>query len=267
MKNLIQTALVTLFAASAAHAQQAVQWRVSDGGNGHWYAAIHPTPMPANFADQDSVVNAVGAHMATLQSSGENNFAIGLLSGASGEYNGAYFGLRRVGNSAAWKWIDDLPLIWNAWGSNNCSSGPYPNNGGLGGEMGAHLYQRECGWVWDDTPPSWFVDQQTLTLIVEWDADCNNDNIVDYGQCLDGSLPDTNSNNIPDCCEEGIPCSPCYAFDLNPTGIVDGADLGALLAFWGPVSPAFPRADINRDGNVNGADLGLLLANWGPCGQ
>ncbi len=28
-----------------------------------------------------------------------------------------------------------------------------------------------------------------------------------------------------------------------------------------------PRADINRDGNVNGADLGLLLANWGPCGQ
>jgi hypothetical protein len=33
------------------------------------------------------------------------------------------------------------------------------------------------------------------------------------------------------------------------------------------VSPAFPRADINRDGNVNGADLGLLLANWGPCGQ
>ena len=29
---------------------------------------------------------------------------------------------------------------------------------------------------------------------------------------------------------------------------VSGADLGALLAFWGSVSPAFPRADINGDG-------------------
>jgi hypothetical protein len=438
MKNLIHTAAVTLFAASAAHAQEAVQWKVSDGGNGHWYAAIHPTPMPANFADQDSVVNAIGAHMATLQSSGENNFAIGLLSGASGESNGAYFGLRRVGNSAAWKWIDDLPLIWNAWGSNNCSSGPYPNNGGLGGEMGAHLYQRECGWVWDDTPPSWFVNQQTLTLIVEWDADCNNDGIVDYGQCYDGTLPDYNGNNVPDCCERGEACvagrypvqwrvidggnghwyqvrakvgdwlacraesqglqgdlaSPstapensfverlvppkqfpiwnrvflggrqnigsapnegwywvdgsawnyvdwfdnqpdggegflvtmpdesgctwgdypanssdiyyfmvewsadcnndgivdygqilqgqlvdantngipdicegptCNDIDLNLNGIVDGGDLGILLAFWGPVSPAFPRADINKDGFVNGADLGIVLAFWGPC--
>jgi hypothetical protein len=100
---------------------------------------------------------------------------------------------------------------------------------------------------------------------LEYDADCNADNIVDFGQCLDGSLPDTNTNNIPDCCEENTPCSPCYTYDLNPTGTVDGADLGALLAFWGPVSAAFPRADINRDGVVDGADLGLLLANWGPC--
>lgn len=34
MKNLIHTAVVALFVASAAHAQQAVQWKVSDGGNG-----------------------------------------------------------------------------------------------------------------------------------------------------------------------------------------------------------------------------------------
>ena len=40
MKNLIQAAVVTLFAASTAQAQQAVQWRVQDGGNGHWYQAL-----------------------------------------------------------------------------------------------------------------------------------------------------------------------------------------------------------------------------------
>jgi hypothetical protein len=42
--------------------------------------------------------------------------------------------------------------------------------------------------------------------LIEWSADCNGDGIVDYGQCRDGSLPDYNGNNIPDCCEQGGPC-------------------------------------------------------------
>jgi hypothetical protein len=42
--------------------------------------------------------------------------------------------------------------------------------------------------------------------MIEWSSDCNNDGIVDYGQCRDGSLPDYNGNNIPDCCEQGTPC-------------------------------------------------------------
>jgi hypothetical protein len=57
----------------------------------------------------------------------------------------------------------------------------------------------------------------------------------------------------------------CLRSDLNPSGSVDGADLGALLAFWGPASPAFPQADISGDGMVDGADLGILLSSWGPC--
>ncbi|MFZ4749015.1 MAG: hypothetical protein ACOYMM_00770 [Phycisphaerales bacterium] len=41
---------------------------------------------------------------------------------------------------------------------------------------------------------------------MEWSADCNNDGIVDYGQCRDGSLPDYDGNNMPDCCEQGVAC-------------------------------------------------------------
>jgi hypothetical protein len=44
------------------------------------------------------------------------------------------------------------------------------------------------------------------SYIIEWSADCNNDGIVDYGQCRDGSLPDFDSNNVPDCCERGEAC-------------------------------------------------------------
>jgi hypothetical protein len=42
--------------------------------------------------------------------------------------------------------------------------------------------------------------------MIEWSADCNSDGIVDYGQCHDGTLPDYNGNNIPDCCERGETC-------------------------------------------------------------
>ena len=75
---------------------------------------------------------------------------------------------------------------------------------------------------------------------------------------------DSGGNCIQELCES---CAPLCIADLTVNGVVDGADLGALLAFWGPRNPVFPQADINGDGVVNGADLGLLLANWGPCGQ
>lgn len=46
--------------------------------------------------------------------------------------------------------------------------------------------------------------------------------------------------------------------DLNGDGVVDGADLGTLLAQFGGEG----NADLNCDGVVDGADLGTLLANW-----
>jgi len=48
--------------------------------------------------------------------------------------------------------------------------------------------------------------------------------------------------------------------DLNGDGVVDGADLGALLGAWGSTDSA---ADLNADGVVDGADLGALLGAWG----
>ena len=49
--------------------------------------------------------------------------------------------------------------------------------------------------------------------------------------------------------------------DLNGDGQVGGADLGALLAWWGSCDGC--EADLNRDGLVNGADLAILLGHWG----
>ena len=51
--------------------------------------------------------------------------------------------------------------------------------------------------------------------------------------------------------------------DFGGDGVVDGADIGLLLAAWGSC-PGCPE-DLNGDGEVNGADIGLLLAAFGKC--
>lgn len=50
--------------------------------------------------------------------------------------------------------------------------------------------------------------------------------------------------------------------DLDGDGVVDGADLGALLAAW---ASSDADADLNGDGIVDGADLGILLGEWTSC--
>ncbi len=63
----------------------------------------------------------------------------------------------------------------------------------------------------------------------------------------------------------GIIPTSCLA-DLDQDGVVDGADLGDLLARWGScgLDPCAPcDQDINESGGVDGADLGVLLADWG----
>ena len=53
--------------------------------------------------------------------------------------------------------------------------------------------------------------------------------------------------------------------DFNADGVVNGADLGALLAHWGTLnSPADRLYDLNWNGAVDGGDLGQLLGTWGP---
>jgi hypothetical protein len=57
--------------------------------------------------------------------------------------------------------------------------------------------------------------------------------------------------------------SECCPADLDKDQSVDGADLGYLLANWGPCMGC--AADMNADGMVDGVDLGVLLSAWGAC--
>ena len=103
-------------------------------------------------------------------------------------------------------------------------------------------------------------------VIIEFSADCNSNGIVDFGEIRAGQLPDQNANNIPDGCECAAhpELDACCPGDLYRNGVVNGADLGILLAEWGEITPT-TTADLNRDGAVDGSDLGILLSNWGAC--
>ncbi len=229
-----------------------MQWRVEDGGNGHWYAARTDQQI-LNWTQAKLDAEMAGGHLATVTSVEESEFIWSRLASDLstwrhvGNWSGAALGGYR--DSFGWKWVTGEAWGYSNWGT--C----YNQQGEERLAFGCETY----GNAWNDITD---VDSNIGGSILEWSADCNNDNIVDYGQILNGTLPDTNTNNIPDCCEPG---NSCCVGDIYENHIVDGGDLGVLLSEWGVVTPT-TRSDLNRDGFVDGADLGRLLANWGPCG-
>lgn len=56
--------------------------------------------------------------------------------------------------------------------------------------------------------------------------------------------------------------APACDADYNGDDVVDGSDLGALLAAFGSVSPTF---DLDGIPGIDGSDVGLFLASFGAC--
>ena len=268
------TAAAALLGAAAsafqAQAGDAVQWRVEDGGNGHWYRAVD-----AATGDSAIVLAAsLGGNLATIATAGENAVVKQVFLATGKQY--AWLGLLQASGQATpgagWYWVTGEPLKYLNWTDHN---GAFPTSApddspcalppwGVENDQANQGVMDPTG-RWDDLEngmPTCGSPVWNNAAIVEWSADCNSDGIVDYGQILNGQLADNNTNGIPDCCEPG---NNCCVGDIYLNHIIDGGDLGVLLSEWGVVTPT-TRSDLNRDGFVDGADLGRLLANWGPCG-
>ena len=243
----------------SALAGDAVQWRVEDGGNGHWYAGFTDR-VPWAVASERAT--SIGGHLATCTSTAENQL-VRTVRDTQCAFGGAWIGLRSLSPpwepAASWGWVTGEPLEWTNWLVGE------PNGFDTQGAV-ARVVDLCCfSDSWGDAN-----GDALLPYVVEWSTDCNSDGIVDYGQILSGSLADANTNGVPDICEcathPELGACRC-AGDIVTDGTVNGADLGTLLAYWGPAnSGAFSRAsDINSDGRIDGSDLGVLLSNWGTC--
>ena len=204
MRALRSSALVvgsSLAIASGALAQNAVQWRVEDGGNGHWYAV---DATESGWIGARARAIARGADLASLESEAEWTAVVANLPTV---YIGYLVGGTQASGSGStdsgWSWLTGTPIAANMLLADDNPCGVFTP--GIEDNQQNFLHTCCDSYMFGDINDGGGC-LIPLKSIVEWSADCNNDGIVDYGQILAGELVDTNGNNIPDCCEQGVDC-------------------------------------------------------------
>jgi hypothetical protein len=215
MKKIQVAALLSLAVCSVALGQQAVQWKLSDGGNGHWYQFV--IGQTTSWDAAQLAAAARGGYLASVTSQAESDFVVAVCSNSAGwisysgylvgPWLGGYQPPNSVEPAGNWAWVSGEAWGWTNWWAATSE----PNNGCAGHEDYLMLLTQPpqsgpSGWWNDAAFPDACGGASPKSSVVEWSADCNGDGIVDYGPCRDGSLPDYNGNNIPDCCEQGTPC-------------------------------------------------------------
>jgi hypothetical protein len=258
-KSFAVATAAALSIGALATAQDAVQWRVEDGGNGHWYRLATGT---SSWAHGRAVALALGGDLSSIESADELAWIAQTM-----PCDSAYVGAQQLAGAATpnseWFWLSGSAVKWPL----TCDDNPCGANTPEEDQQQDHLHSYGCWSEFSDANivpvngcpvPLWISRS-----LVEWSSDCNSDGIVDFGQIRAGELDDANGNNIPDCCEEQSPCG-CPA-DITGNGAVDGVDLAAVLGAWGGSAGGKSGADVNGDGSVDAADLAVVLGSWGPC--
>ena len=216
---------------ATAVAQDAVQWRVEDGGNGHWYQ-LETTVGVADFEAMQEVAESQGGYLTAITSLAESEFiALNVVADKSSGRGALIGAFSTDPANQVWAWVNGEP-----WGFTNWYGGEpkevedlaYVLKPSQGGPTGS----------WDDT--TW--GSQYERAIIEWSADCNGDGIVDYGQILDGTLADEDGNGVPDCCEDESTCLAPVQWEVEDGGnghwYVDRGDSRPLS--WDDASPSRP---------------------------
>lgn len=154
-----------LSAASNTASADAVQWRVEDGGNGHFYEGI--SVQTITWSTARAFASALGGHLVTLTSDAENTWVFDnvasnpiLWAPNSGtRLTGPYIGLFQDTTSpnysepgGGWTWVTGEPLAYNNWypGEPNQGSSSGPENWALYWSIGSNP-PVPMKW-WNDVP-------------------------------------------------------------------------------------------------------------------
>ncbi|MFZ9882230.1 MAG: hypothetical protein ACO3QC_12605, partial [Phycisphaerales bacterium] len=139
MKRLMAIGAAATISAGAS-GQDAVQWRVEDGGNGHWYQ-VFPRVSGRDWTGWQRHATTTGGHLATLTSPAESDFVSSKqvfqlpppdCIGAHALI-GAYQPSGSAEPSVGWTWVTGEPFVMDAsqWGSlEDCCNGSYCDGDG-----------------------------------------------------------------------------------------------------------------------------------------
>lgn len=166
-----QRGLASLFAVAclpAVSLASVVEWRVSDGGNGHLYDVIRS---PSRLTWEDARARAVelGGHLATLTSAAEDQFVFALVASRPEAWEGNTFGgpwlgafqLSPTGTAPdqGWVWVTG-----EAWSFTNWSPGE-PGDQGWQGGVESYLQYRDSGGGWNDFTND---GNSTFSFVIEY---------------------------------------------------------------------------------------------------
>ena len=243
--------------AHGSPAPGAVQWRVEDGGNGHWYEVINVSSrINWNEAKAQSIIQS--GFLATLTSQGENNFVANLV-----HNNGrnAFLGGFQIDPSSpaniGWAWVTG-----EQWSYTNWSEGE-PNDQGSPNESFLEMWGNT---KWNDVPVQG-SGYSELAYVVEWnnkqELDCNGNGIPDSCDIASGNSRDVNLNGIPDECE--MPVNLGLRNDAGACNHVGGSvNVDAILS--GVISPIV-SGQIYISWNPANMSLNSITAGDAPFDQ
>ncbi|MCH2134097.1 MAG: hypothetical protein MK116_10145 [Phycisphaerales bacterium] len=246
----------------------AVQWKIEDGGNGHWYQGIVHDEISYQEAQDQAV--ALGGQLTSLTSQEESDYVTNFIADKPDfwvyDVNGCFCGGPWIGGYREaygdWFWLDGESWSYTNWNGGN-------PDGNVESAQALRLWDYCCK-RWVDHSMDGETGSVVISSIIEWSADCNGDGIVDYGQILDGSLADDDGNGIPDSCELGDFGACCLAGTCVITTAdycfaANGSFAGIGINCDDANCPTSCPGDIDGDGQVGIVDILVVIDRWGLC--
>lgn len=140
---LVLLILVMVFGVVRMGNADPFQWKIEDGGNGHWYEAIAFVSSweEANEEAQTYAYYGITGHLATLTSAEENAFVWETV-GVDSYWLGGYQTDKLDEPDGHWAWVTDEEWVYTNWA-------PYEPNDGGGDEQ--HLqFKPQSDGKWND---------------------------------------------------------------------------------------------------------------------
>lgn len=148
---------------------QPVQWKIKDGGNGHYYEVVKADEV-ISWLDASSSADCLGGYLATVTSEEENEFVFNLIDDLRywNRYADRNFGpwLGGVLVEDNWSWINEEHFSFSNWHINE------PNN-----EDDLEIYihyfsgitaEPETSMFWNDQPN--FKPDGPISFVVEYES-------------------------------------------------------------------------------------------------